>query len=132
MKKWASLMITVFFGAGAWACPSQNENLFVSEYMGQENLSVGYIDTDTSEVFIRSLYFDLTEVRLNGKVICSQSTQRCGSRAQALQSGPLADKDRVYLVFKSNSPAYEQKTVTFDRVGPAADQGSQCRPIFGN
>lgn len=125
-------MITVFLGAGAWACPSQNENLFVSEYMGQENLSVGYIDTDTSEVVIRSLYFDLTEARLNGKVICSKSTQRCGSRVQVLKSGALANTDRVYLIFKSNSPAYEQKTVTFDRVRPAVDQGSQCRPIFGD
>jgi hypothetical protein len=107
----------------ALACPQQNENLFVPEFNGQENFSVGHIDTLVPSVEIDHIDYSILEVDVNGAVLCvntCKSPVRIGNR-------PLSDGDHVRVVVRE---IFSRQDFTFERFNNVKDQGSFCRPIW--
>lgn len=135
MQKVPLLATILLFGTSlvASACPRENENFLVPEYHGQENAFVGHIDTKRSIVESNHVDFFISEVHLNGALVCGGSARgakRC-ERTVVLGDRELGNRDHVRVVMKTLFPDSGEKNLyTFERFEAVKDQGSKCRPIF--
>lgn len=130
----APLVVSLVGASNAFACPQQNENFFISEFDGQENMSPGHIDTDLSVVESTHNGFVIQSVELNGIRVCSQAPRgrRCG-REITLKAGPLSDDDHVLVVLRPLFPDESRKNeFVFERRSAAKNQGHFCRPIWAH
>lgn len=116
----------------AWSCPSENENLFLPQYEGEQNMKIGWIDAKTAIVYGYSQgnSFYLSAVELNGHSLCADSEGTFCGREVRLQNRALKNSDRVRLQFESYGTGMDKMTVIFERRGPVLNRGSLCKPLY--